>query len=107
MFLAGAALALTIGVQLIPIGQQAVVHSIGLMFTLAMLTIMVTMKIRRFAVYATVLLLAAMAGVAFGLSAEVYLVGIGAAVTVTGAVMLWRFTRKHRAIPPEEHHAAT
>ncbi len=105
VFLAGAALAITIGVQLIPIRRQAVVHSIGLMFTLAMLTIMVTMRIRRFAVYATAMLLAAVAGVALGLSAEVYVNGIGAAVTVAGVAMLWRFARKHPAIPPEEHHA--
>jgi len=107
VFLAGAALAITIGVQLIPIRHQAVVHSIGLMFALAMLTITVTMRIRRFVAYATVMLLAAVAGVAFGLSAEVYLNGIGAAMTLAGVAMLWRFARKHLAIPPEKHHAAS
>ena len=106
VFLAGAALAITIGVQLIPIRPQTVVHSISLMFTLAMLTVMVTMRVRRFALYAAVMLLAAVAGVAFGLSAEIYLSGIGAAMTAVGAVMLWRFARKHPRISPEEHHAA-
>lgn len=84
---------------------SAAEHSIGVIWTLFLLTVVVAARIPRFALYSGIMFFGTVVGIASGLAPEAYVLGTGILVIAAGVAMLWRFARRNPIGQSEEYHA--